>query len=105
MTPSDLQAAPRAVCGKATSVPAATASGPTTRRNSAAPHPHADGGVNPTGGVTRDTTADALAMPEGRATGGTRTATRADIAAGNRDRIAAYARAAVTALPAIRSAT
>jgi 2-dehydro-3-deoxyphosphogluconate aldolase/(4S)-4-hydroxy-2-oxoglutarate aldolase len=59
-------------------------------------------GFNPTGGVTPDTLRDWLSIPEVRAVGGTWIATRADIAAGNWDRIAANARAAVAAVAAIR---
>ena len=105
MTPSDLQAALRAGCGMVKFFPAVPAGGPGMLRAIAAPYAHTGVGFNPTGGVTLDTLSDWLAIPEVRAVGGTWIATRADIAAGNWDRITANAKAAVARVAAIRGAT
>jgi 2-dehydro-3-deoxyphosphogluconate aldolase/(4S)-4-hydroxy-2-oxoglutarate aldolase len=70
----------------------------------AAPYAHTGLGFNPTGGITLATLGDWLAIPQVRAVGGTWIATRADIAAGNWDRIVANARAAVAAVARIRGA-
>lgn len=105
MTPSDLQAALRAGCRMVKFFPAMAAGGPTLLRNIAAPYAHTGIGFNPTGGVTPDNLADWLAIPEVRAVGGTWIATRADIAAGNWDRITANARDAVARVAAIRGRT
>jgi 2-dehydro-3-deoxyphosphogluconate aldolase/(4S)-4-hydroxy-2-oxoglutarate aldolase len=102
MTPSDLQAALRAGCRMVKFFPATAAGGPAMLKNVAAPYAHTGIGFNPTGGVSMDTLRDWLSIPEVRAVGGTWIATRADIAAGNWDRIAANARAAVTAVAEIR---
>ena len=102
MTPTDLQAALRAGCRMVKFFPATAAGGPAMLKNIAAPYAHTGVGFNPTGGVTPDTLRDWLSIPEVRAVGGTWIATRADIAAGNWDRIAANARAAVAAAAAIR---
>lgn len=102
MTPSDLQAALRAECRMVKFFPATAAGGPAMLKNIAAPYAHTGIGFNPTGGVSVETLGDWLAIPEVRAVGGTWIATRADIAAGNWDRIAANARAAVKAVAAIR---
>lgn len=102
MTPSDVQAALRAGCGMVKFFPAVAAGGPAMLRSIAAPYAHTGLGFNPTGGVTLDTLGDWLSIPEVRAVGGTWIATRADIAAGNWDRIAANARAAVAAVARIR---
>ncbi len=104
MTPSDLQAALRHGCGLVKFFPATAAGGPAMLRAIAAPFAHTGIGFNPTGGVTLDTLGDWLALPEVRAVGGTWIATRADIAAGRWDRIAANARAAVDRVAAIRAA-
>ena len=102
MTPSDVQAALRAGCGMVKFFPAVAAGGPAMLRSIAASYAHTGLGFNPTGGVTLDTLGDWLSIPEVRAVGGTWIATRADIAAGNWDRIAANARAAVAAVARIR---
>lgn len=101
-TPSDVQAALRAGCGMVKFFPAVAAGGPAMLKSIAAPYAHTGLGYNPTGGVTLETLVDWLAIPEVRAVGGTWIATRADIAAGNWDRIAANARAAVAAVARIR---
>jgi len=104
MTPTDLQAALRAGCRMVKFFPATAAGGPSMLKNIAAPYAHTGIGFNPTGGVSPDTLRDWLSLPEVRAVGGTWIATRADIAAGNWDRITANARAAVEAVAAIRGA-
>jgi 2-dehydro-3-deoxyphosphogluconate aldolase/(4S)-4-hydroxy-2-oxoglutarate aldolase len=104
MTPTDLQAALRAGCRMVKFFPAMAAGGPAMLKNIAAPYAHTGIGFNPTGGVTPDNLADWLALPEVRAVGGTWIATRADIAAGNWDRIAANARAAVETVASLRGA-
>jgi 2-dehydro-3-deoxyphosphogluconate aldolase/(4S)-4-hydroxy-2-oxoglutarate aldolase len=104
MTPSDLQAAMRHGCRLVKFFPATAAGGPAMLRAIAAPYAHTGIGFNPTGGITADTLGDWLALPEVRAVGGTWIATRADIAAGRWDRIAANARAAVDRVAAIRAA-
>ena len=104
MTPTDLQAALRAGCRMVKFFPATAAGGPSMLKNIAAPYAHTSIGFNPTGGVSPDTLRDWLSLPEVRAVGGTWIATRADIAAGNWDRITANARAAVEAVAAIRGA-
>ena len=104
MTPSDLQAALRHGCRLVKFFPATAAGGPAMLRAIAAPYAHTGIGFNPTGGITADTLGDWLALPEVRAVGGTWIATRADIAAGRWDRIAANARAAVDRVAAIRAA-
>jgi 2-dehydro-3-deoxyphosphogluconate aldolase/(4S)-4-hydroxy-2-oxoglutarate aldolase len=102
MTPSDIQAALRAGCRMVKFFPAVAAGGPAMLKSIAAPYAHTGIGFNPTGGVTLDTLGDWLAIPGVRAVGGTWIATRADIAAGNWDRIATNARAAVEAVARIR---
>ena len=102
MTPSDVQAALRAGCGMVKFFPAVAAGGAAMLKSIAAPYAHTGLGFNPTGGVTLETLGDWLSIPEVRAVGGTWIATRADIAAGNWDRIAANARAAVAAVARIR---
>lgn len=104
MTPSDVQAALRAGCGMVKFFPAGAAGGPAMLKSIAAPYAHTGLGYNPTGGVTLETLGDWLSIPEVRAVGGTWIATRGDIAAGNWDRIAANARAAVAAVARIRGA-
>lgn len=104
MTPSDLQAALRHGCRMVKFFPAMQAGGPAMLRAIATPYAHTGIGFNPTGGVTLDNLPDWLALPEVRAVGGTWIATRADIAAGNWDRIAANARAAVDRAAAARGA-
>jgi len=104
MTPSDLQAALRAGCEMVKFFPATPAGGPSMLRNIAAPYAHTGVGFNPTGGVTLDTMADWFALPEVRAVGGTWIATRADIAAGQWERIAENARAAVARAAELRPA-
>jgi 2-dehydro-3-deoxyphosphogluconate aldolase/(4S)-4-hydroxy-2-oxoglutarate aldolase len=73
-------------------------------KNIAAPYAHTGLGFNPTGGVNLDNLADWLAIPEVRAVGGTWIATKADIAAGRWDRIAANAREAVARVRSLRTA-
>jgi 2-dehydro-3-deoxyphosphogluconate aldolase/(4S)-4-hydroxy-2-oxoglutarate aldolase len=102
MTPSDVQAALRAGCGMVKFFPAVAAGGPAMLKSIAAPYAHTGLGFNPTGGVTLETLGDWLSIPEVRAVGGTWIATRADIAAGNWDRITANARGAVAAVARIR---
>jgi 2-dehydro-3-deoxyphosphogluconate aldolase / (4S)-4-hydroxy-2-oxoglutarate aldolase len=103
MTPSDLQAALRHGCRMVKFFPAMAAGGPAMLKNIAAPYAHTGIGYNPTGGVTPGNLPDWLALAEVRAVGGTWIATRSDIAAGNWDKIAANARAAVEQVAAIRS--
>lgn len=105
MTPTDLQAALRQGCRMVKFFPAMTAGGPTMLKNIAAPYAHTGIGFNPTGGVTPENLPDWLTIPEVRAVGGTWIATRADIAAGNWDRITANARAAVELVATLRGRT
>ncbi|MBU2937158.1 MULTISPECIES: bifunctional 4-hydroxy-2-oxoglutarate aldolase/2-dehydro-3-deoxy-phosphogluconate aldolase [Pacificibacter] len=102
MTPSDLQIALRAGCKMVKFFPAMPAGGPNMLKNIAAPYSHTGMGYNPTGGVTLDNLADWLALPDVRAVGGTWIATRADIAAGNWDRIRDNAAQAVARVAEIR---
>ena len=104
MTPSDLQLALRANCEMVKFFPATPAGGPAMLNSIAAPYAHTGIGFNPTGGVSIDTLADWLALPQVRTVGGTWIATRADIAAGNWDRITANARAAFARVREIRGA-
>ena len=103
MTPTDLQAAIKAGCKLVKNFPAMAAGGPNMLKNIAAPYAHTGVGFNPTGGVNMDNLGDWLAVPQVRAVGGTWIATKADIAAGNWDRIADNARAAVARVKDIRS--
>lgn len=103
MTPTDLQAALKAGCRMVKFFPAMAAGGPAMLKNIAAPYAHTGIGFNPTGGVTLDNMADWLALPEVRAVGGTWIATKADIAAGNWDKITANARAAVARVTELRA--
>ena len=102
MTPTDLQAALKMGCQMVKFFPAVPAGGPNMLKNIAAPYAHTGIGFNPTGGVTMDNLADWLALPEVRAVGGTWIATRADIAAGNWDKITKNAAAAVARVIEIR---
>ncbi len=102
MTPSDMQLALRHGCNMVKFFPANPAGGPAMLKSIAAPYAHTGIGFNPTGGVSIDTLADWLALPEVRAVGGTWIATRADIAAGKWDSIASKARAAVARVSEIR---
>jgi len=102
MTPSDLQIALRAGCKMVKFFPAMPAGGANMLKNIAAPYSHTGMGYNPTGGVTLDNLADWLALPDVRAVGGTWIATRADIAAGNWDRIRDNAAQAVARVAEIR---
>lgn len=102
MTPTDLQAALKMGCQMVKFFPAMPAGGPNMLKNIAAPYAHTGIGFNPTGGVTMDNLADWLALSEVRAVGGTWIATRADIAAGNWDKITQNAAAAVARVQDIR---
>lgn len=104
MTPSDLQAALRAGCQMVKFFPAMPAGGPKMLANIAAPYLHTGITFNPTGGVTLDNLADWLAISQVRAVGGTWIATRADIAAGRWEVIAANAAAALARVQEIRAA-
>ena len=104
MTPTDLQAALKAGCQMVKFFPAMPAGGPNMLKNIAAPYAHTGIGFNPTGGVTLEILGDWLALPEGRAVGGTWIATRADIAAGNWAKITENARAAVKRVAELRAA-
>jgi 2-dehydro-3-deoxyphosphogluconate aldolase/(4S)-4-hydroxy-2-oxoglutarate aldolase len=103
MTPTDLQAALRMGCKMVKFFPAMPAGGPNMLKNIAAPYAHTGIGFNPTGGVTMDNLGDWLALPEVRAVGGTWIATKADIAAGNWDKITANAKAAVARVAELRA--
>jgi 2-dehydro-3-deoxyphosphogluconate aldolase/(4S)-4-hydroxy-2-oxoglutarate aldolase len=103
MTPTDLQAALRMGCKMVKFFPAMPAGGPNMLKNIAAPYAHTGIGFNPTGGVTMDNLGDWLALPEVRAVGGTWIATKADIAAGNWDKITANAKAAVQRVAELRA--
>jgi 2-dehydro-3-deoxyphosphogluconate aldolase/(4S)-4-hydroxy-2-oxoglutarate aldolase len=103
MTPTDLQAALRMGCTMVKFFPAMPASGPNMLKNIAAPYAHICIGLNPKGGMTMDNLGDWLALPEVRAVGGTWIATKADVAAGNWDKIAANARAAVARVAELRA--
>lgn len=105
MTPTDLQAALKAGCRMVKFFPAMAAGGPAMLKNIAAPYAHTGIGFNPTGGVTLDNMADWLALPEVRAVGGTWIATKADIAAGNWNKITANARAVVARVAELRMKT
>lgn len=104
MTPSDLQVALRAGCQMVKFFPAMPAGGPAMLKNIAAPYSHTGVGYNPTGGVTLDNLSDWLALPDVRAVGGTWIATRADIAAGNWDKIRDNAAQAAARVKQIRAA-
>lgn len=95
MTPTDLQAALKAGCQLVKFFPAMAAGGPDMLKNIAAPYAHTGIGFNPTGGVNMANLGDWLAIPQVRAVGGTWIATKADIAAGNWEKIAENARLAV----------
>ena len=82
--------------------PAMAAGGPNMLKNIAAPYAHTGIGFNPTGGVNMDNLGDWLAVAQVRAVGGTWIATQADIAAGNWEKIADNARAAVTRAKALK---
>ena len=103
MTPTDIQAALKAGCRLVKFFPAMAAGGPNMLKNIAAPYAHTGLGFNPTGGVNLDNLGDWLAIPEVRAVGGTWIATKADIAAGRWERIAANAREAVARVKALRA--
>lgn len=103
MTPTDLQAALKAGCKMVKFFPAMPAGGPNMLKNIAAPYAHTDIGFNPTGGVTLANLGDWLALPEVRAVGGTWIATKADIAAGNWNKITENARAAVARVAELRA--
>lgn len=104
MTPSDLQLALRYGCDMVKFFPAMPAGGPSMLTNIAAPYAHTGIGFNPTGGVTLANLKDWLALPEVRAVGGTWIASRADIAAGNWNKITENAAEAVARVAEIRSA-
>jgi len=104
MTPTDLQAALRAGCRMVKFFPAMAAGGPGMLKKIAARCAHTGIGLNPTGGVTTDKLPDWLALPKVRAFGGTWIATRADIAAGRWEKIAANACAAVDLIAELRRA-
>lgn len=103
MTPTDIQAALKAGCRLVKFFPAMAAGGPNMLRNIAAPYAHTGLGFNPTGGVNLDNLGDWLAIPEVRAVGGTWIATKADIAAGRWEKIAANAREAVARVKTLRA--
>ena len=103
MTPTDLQAALKAGCQMVKFFPAMPAGGPNMLKNIAAPYAHTGIGFNRTGGVTLENLGDWLALPEVRAVGGTWIATRADIAAGQWEKIAQNAAEAVARVKALRS--
>jgi 2-dehydro-3-deoxyphosphogluconate aldolase/(4S)-4-hydroxy-2-oxoglutarate aldolase len=103
MTPTDLQVALRMGCEMVKFFPAMPAGGPNMLKNIAAPYAHTGIGFNPTGGVTMDNMGDWLALPEVRAVGGTWIATRADIAAGDWDKITANAMAAAARVAELRA--
>jgi len=103
MTPTDIQAALKAGCRLVKFFPAMAAGGPNMLKNIAAPYAHTGLGFNPTGGVNLDNLGDWLAIPEVRAVGGTWIATKADIAAGRWEKIAANAREAVGRVKALRA--
>ena len=103
MTPTDLQAALKAGCKMVKFFPAMAAGGPNMLKNIAAPYAHTGVGFNPTGGVNMDNLGDWLALPQVRAVGGTWIAAKPDIAAGNWEKIADNARAAVARAKELRS--
>jgi 2-dehydro-3-deoxyphosphogluconate aldolase/(4S)-4-hydroxy-2-oxoglutarate aldolase len=104
MTPTDIQAALKAGCRLVKFFPAMAAGGPNMLKNLAAPYAHTGLGFNPTGGVNLDNLGEWLAIPKVRAVGGTWIATKADIAAGRWDTIAANAREAVARVRTLRKA-
>jgi len=103
MTPTDLQAALKAGCQLVKFFPAMAAGGPDMLKNIAAPYAHTGIRFNPTGGVNMANLGDWLAIPQVRAVGGTWIATKADIAAGNWEKIAENARLAVARAKELRS--
>lgn len=103
MTPSELQLALKHGCTLVKAFPAREMGGPKALKSIAGPFAHTGIGFNPTGGVTLDTLADWLAVPQVRAVGGTWIATRADIAAGNWAAITENARAAVARVAELRA--
>lgn len=103
MTPTDLQAALNAGCKFVKFFPAMAAGGPNMLKNIAAPYAHTGIGFNPTGGVNMDNLGDWLAVAQVRAVGGTWIATKADITAGNWDKITDNARAAVARAKNLKS--
>ena len=103
MTPSELQLALRHGCQVVKFFPAGAAGGPKMLQSMAAPYAHTGIGFNPTGGVSLDTLADWIAIPQVKMVGGTWIATRADIARKDWPGIAAKARAAIDMVAALRS--
>ena len=102
MTPSELQLALRHGCKLVKFFPAGAAGGVKMLKSIAAPYAHTGVGFNPTGGVSLDTLADWLAIPEVAMVGGTWIATRQDIASKDWTGIAAKARAAVELVATLR---
>ena len=98
-----VQAALKAGCKMVKFFPAMAAGGPNMLKNIAAPYAHTGVGFNPTGGVNMDNLGDWLALPQVRAVGGTWIAAKPDIAAGNWEKIADNARAAVARAKELRS--
>lgn len=103
MTPSDLQLALRHGCGMVKFFPAMPAGRLNMLKDIAAPYAHTGIGFNPTSGVTLASLGEWLAQPEVRAVGGTWIASRADIAAGNWDKITRNAAEAVARLKELRA--
>ncbi|NDW07405.1 bifunctional 4-hydroxy-2-oxoglutarate aldolase/2-dehydro-3-deoxy-phosphogluconate aldolase [Jiella pacifica] len=95
MTPSDISLATARGCRLMKFFPATPAGGPSMLKNISAPFAHLQAKFIPTGGVTLDTIADWLSLPEIAAVGGTWIAKAEDMRAGDWQAIAAKARAAV----------
>lgn len=101
-TATEIQMALRADCEMVKFFPAVPAGGLALLRSLAAPYAHTGLGYNPTGGVTSETLADWLDVPQVRAVGGTWIATPADIARGAWDDITRKARQAVDLVSRLR---
>jgi len=102
MTPSDISLAAARGCRLMKFFPATPAGGPSMLKNVSAPFAHLRVKFIPTGGVTLDTMADWLSLPEIAAVGGTWIAKPEDMRAGDWQAIAGKARAAVTRVRELR---
>lgn len=101
-TATEVQMALRAGCELVKFFPAVPAGGIALLKSIAAPYAHTGLGYNPTGGVSAETLADWLALPQVRAVGGTWIATPADIAGGAWETIMLKARKSVELVTRLR---
>ncbi len=102
MTPSDISLATARGCRLMKFFPATPAGGPSMLKNISAPFAHLRAKFIPTGGVTLDTMADWLSLPEIAAVGGTWIAKAEDMRAGDWQAIGAKARASVARAKELR---